>query len=322
MWDKEYGGFYDLVSRAGEPFVEGGEIIKRAYGNAFAIYGLAAFYKASGNNEALKLAQETFMWMEKNSYDPEYAGYFQFIKREGKPFREGYKGTPPKDHNSSIHILEAFTELYSVWPDSLLKERLASILQIIRDTITTEKGYMELFFSRDWTQAGKGEYEYDHISYGHDVETAYLMLEASEILGLKNDSVTLKTAKKMVDHALNNGWDEMRGGLFDGGYYYEDKKKEEIIKDTKEWWAQAEAMNSFLLFSGLFHEDKLNYYEKFCMQWEYIKTYLLDTEHGGWFWGGLDKEQHHKFTPKSTIWKCNYHTSRSLINIIKNLKKN
>jgi mannobiose 2-epimerase len=319
MWDREFGGFYDLVSREGKPFEESGGIIKRAYGNSFAIYGLAAYYKASGNAGALELAEQAFKWMDKNSYDPEYGGYFQFMSRDGKPFKEGFMVTPPKDQNSSIHILEAFTELYSVWPDPLLKERLNSILNIIRDTIAAKKGYLVLFFNRDWTTAGKGEYEFDHISFGHDVETAYLMLEAYEGLGIKNDSIILKKAKTMVDHALHNGWDEEKGGIYDGGYYYEDKTKAEIIKDTKEWWSQAEAMNSFLLMSQLFPGDKSEYYRKFCIQWNYIKTYLLDREHGGWYWGGLDKEEKNKYGPKATIWKCNYHTSRTLMNCIKRL---
>ncbi|MGE5812557.1 MAG: AGE family epimerase/isomerase, partial [Ignavibacteria bacterium] len=168
---------------------------------------------------------------------------------------------------------------------------------------------------------GKGEYEFDHVSFGHDVETAYLMLEASEALGIKNDSATLRIAKTMVDHALNNGWDSENGGLFDGGYYYENKNKAEIIRDTKEWWSQAEALNSFLLMSQLFPHDKLMYYEKFCIQWNYIKTFLLDHNYGGWYWGGLDKQENHKYGPKSTIWKCNYHTSRSLVNCITKLSQ-
>jgi mannobiose 2-epimerase len=132
MWDKEFGGFYDLVTRQGEPIKEDGSIIKRAYGNAFAIYGLAAYYRASGDTAALKLAQETFWWLEKHSYDPQYGGYFQFMTREGIPFpdgfrylppkddigfQDGYRIVPPKDQNSSIHLLECFTELYKVWPD-------------------------------------------------------------------------------------------------------------------------------------------------------------------------------------------------------------
>jgi mannobiose 2-epimerase len=319
MWDQKFGGFYDLVNRKGEPLNENGKIIKRAYGNAFAIYGLAAYYKASGDTGALKLARETFNWLEKNSYDSLFGGYFQFLSRDGKPFREGFENVPPKDQNSSIHLLEAFTELYSVWPDKKLKERLTSLQQIIRDTITTDKGYMNLFFKRDWTPVLNGEYEIDHVSFGHDVETAYLLLEASDVLGIENDTNTLEAAKRMVDHALQNGWDEEYGGLYNGGYYYDIKQKQaSIINNEKEWWSQAEALNSFLMMSELFPNDK-KYYEKFLFLWDYTKKYLIDNENGGWFWGGIDKAPNHKFTPKVTIWKCNYHTSRSLINCIKRL---
>jgi mannobiose 2-epimerase len=329
MWDTESGGFYDLVNREGKPIKENGEIIKRAYGNSFAIYGLAAYHKASGNTDALKLAQETFYWLEKNSYDPEYGGYFQFMSRDGTPFKEGYLNNPPKDQNSSIHLLECFTELYSVWKDETLKKRLTSLLHIIRDTITTEKGYMVLFFNRNWNpvsfrnsskEVRTKNYEFDHVSFGHDIETAYLLLEASETLGL-DDEETLIKAKKMVDHTLKYGWDKEYGGIFDGGYYFNEKEEPVIIRNTKEWWCQSEALNSLLMMSEFFPENDLNYYEKFITQWDYIKKYLIDEEHGGWFWGGIDKAPGNKFSHKGTIWKVNYHTSRSLINCIEMLGK-
>jgi mannobiose 2-epimerase len=329
MWDKEYGGFYDLVTRQGEPIKEDGSIIKRAYGNAFAIYGLAAYYQASGDTAALKLAQETFWWLDKHSYDPHHGGYFQFMSQNGIPFIEGYKASPPKDQNSSIHILECFTELYKVWPDSTLKERLFSMLRLVRDTIITDKGYMVLFFQSDWTPISfrdsdsvvqEKNYEFDHISFGHDVEIAYLMLEASEALGMKNDSVTLKVAKKMVDHTLRNGWDKERGGIYDGGYYFQREEDATIVRNTKEWWSQVEALNSFLMMSDLFPKDEQQYYEKFCIQWKYCKKYLIDQEHGGWYWGGVDIVPNMKYSPKSSIWKCNYHTSRALINCINRIK--
>jgi cellobiose epimerase len=329
MWDKEFGGFFNLVSREGEPLKEVGEIIKTAYGNAFAIYGLAAYYRASGDTAALKLAQETFWWLEKHSYDPYNGGYFQFMSPNGIPFTEGYKASPPKDQNSSIHILECFTELYKVWPDSTLKERLFLMLRLVRDIITTDKGYMVLFFQGDWTPisyrdsnaaAREKNYEFDHVSFGHDVETAYLMLEASEALGMKNDSVTLEVAKKMVDHTLRNGWDKERRGIYDGGYYFQGEEKTTIVRNTKEWWSQVEALNSFLMMSDLFPNDEQQYYEKFCIQWNYCKKYLIDKEHGGWYWSGVDIVPNMKYSPKSSIWKCNYHTSRALINCINRIK--
>ncbi len=329
MWDKKYGGFYNLVDRKGNVIKEGGEIIKNAYGNAFAIYGLAAYFKVSGDTTALKLAEETFNWLDKHSYDPQYGGYFQFLSRDGIPFKTGFRNIPPKDQNSSIHILECFTELYNVWPDNKLKERLTSLLHIIRDKFVTGKGYLNLFFKRDLTPVTfnyskpdelKNSYELDHVSFGHDIETGYLMLEASEALGLKNDTTTLRIAKKMVDHTLNNGWDKKVGGIFDGGYYFKGKSKISIVRKTKEWWSQIEALNSCLLMSELFPNDKINYYKKFCEQWEYIKKYLIDNTYGGFYWGGIDEVPNIKFTPKGTIWKGNYHTSRGLINCIRRLK--
>ena len=336
MWDKKYAGFYDLVERDGKVLNQSGfglpgekQIIKNAYGNAFAIYGLAAYYKVSKDTAALELAKETFNWLEKHSYDSEYGGYFQYLSRNGTPFKEGYHGVPPKDQNSSIHILEAFTELYTVWPKKILKERLTSLLHVIRDKFVTNKGYLNLFFKHDLSPMSyrdssseeiKKHYELDHVSFGHDIETGYLMLEASKALGIKDDTATLRIAKKMVDHTIKNGWDNKIGGIFDGGYYFKGDKKISMVKKTKEWWSQIEALNSCLMMSQIFPNDKMNYYMKFCEQWNYIKNYLIDKKYGGFYWGGIDEVPGNKTYPKGTIWKADYHTTRGLINCIGRLK--
>jgi mannobiose 2-epimerase len=328
MWDKEYSGFYDLVDREGNIIKSNGQIIKKAYGNTFALYGLAAYYRASGDTSALNLALQTFKWFEQNSYDAEYGGYFQFITREGKPFVDGFQGTPPKDQNSMIHILEAFTELYKVWPNELLKERLSALLQLIRDVVTTEAGYMNLFFDREmrhvsFRDLGKDikphQFELDHVSFGHDVEIAYLMLETSHLLGIENDTTTMRVAINLVDHSIKFGFDKINGGLFDRGFYFLNEDKPEIIKKSKEWWAQYEALNSFLLMSQLQPSKNEYYYDLFVKQWHYIKNYIIDSEQGGSFWGGIDIEYENNHGPKGTIWKINYHSSRALINCIRQL---
>lgn len=330
MWDPEFGGFYDLVDREGKPIEENGEIVKLAYGNAFAIYGLSAYCRASGDTAALALAKTAFLWLDKHSYDPQYGGYFQFMSRDGSPMRDGYRGVAPKDQNSMIHLLEAFTELYKVWPDSLVGARLYSLLRIVRDTITTDRGHLTLFLKRDWTpvtfrqsksSVNQQAFELDHVSWGHDVETAYLMREASEALGIKNDTVTLKVGKRMVDYALMDGWDNDHGGIYDGGYYFDGESRATVVRKTKEWWVQVEALNSFLLMSDLFPDDTIHYYDKFCKQWDFCKNYVIDYEHGGWYWGGTDIVPNNKFSPKGSIWKCNYHTSRGLINCINRLEE-
>lgn len=330
MWDKEFGGFHNLVSREGKVLSED----KTAYGNAFAIYGLSAYYKISKDTSALILAKKTFHWLEKNSYDPGYKGYFQILDRDGRNFAKNQKSKDKtrsyKDQNSSIHLLEAFTELYEVWPDDLLRKRLEEMLVLIRDTITTEEGYLALYLQRDWTpvsyrDSARDVHEHninlDHVSFGHDVETAYLLLEASHVLGLKNDSITEKRAKIMVDHALKNGWDEETGGFYDEGYYFTENGEISILKETKNWWAQAEGFNTLLMMSQKYPDDEQAYYEKFTKLWNYTKNNIIDPVHGGWYMGGIDVQPKLKTAPKASIWKAGYHDARSMMNCIKKLKK-
>ncbi len=332
MWDKTYGGFYQLVDQQGNVKNDSS---KTAYGNAFAIFALAAYVESSKDTSALNLAKEAFHWLERNSHDPAAKGYFQHLKRNGTPIKRNLD-TPStsdvgyKDQNSSIHLLEAFSELYQVWPDELVRERLFEMLVLIRDSITTPKGYLVLFLQPDWTPVSFVDsakevilkhHQLDHVSFGHDVETAYLMLEASHVLQLENDTVTLRVAKKMVDHALLNGWDEELGGFFDEGYYFKDKSGIVITQNTKNWWAQVEGLNSLLLMADLFPTDKMGYFNKFEKLWSYCDQYLIDHQYGDFYAGGLDKQPEMKNALKGHIWKACYHQYRSLSNCIHRLKE-
>ncbi|MXV52109.1 N-acylglucosamine 2-epimerase [Pedobacter sp. HMF7647] len=330
MWDKTYGGFYTLTDREGNVKNTDSFAAKEAYGNSFGLYALAAYYESSGDTAALNMAKQVFMWLEKHSHDPVKKGYFQHMMRDGTPVKRNasYPSTSDrgyKDQNTSIHLLEAFTELYTVWSDSLVRERLKELLFLVRDKITTPKGYLTLFFQPDWTpvsfrdssEASILKHHYlDHVSFGHDVETAYLMLEASHALGFENDTLTMRIAKKMVDHALDNGWDNKVGGFYDEGYYFKDKIGMTIIRDSKNWWAQAEGLNSLLLMSDYYPNDKQQYYSKFLKLWSYVQTYLIDHENGDWYQGGLDKEPQYKLALKGQIWKGTYHNFRALMNCV------
>jgi cellobiose epimerase len=334
MWDRQYGGFHTLVARDGT--VKGdNEAAKTAYGNSFAIYALASYYAASRDTAALNLAKKTFLWLEKHSHDKKNKGYFQHLTRSGDVISrtadmKSTAETGYKDQNSSIHLLEAFTELYQVWPDELLRERLREMLVIIRDRIVQPQGYMSLFFHPDWTPVTYRDsseavimkhHGLDHVSFGHDVEIAFLMLEASHVLGI-NDAATSTTAKRLVDHALANGWDREKGGFYDGGYYFKNRSEIAITMHSKNWWTQAEGLNSLLLMAELYPNDENNYLLHFKQLWDYTDTYLIDHTYGEWYQGGLDKEPHQKTALKAHIWKASYHQFRALSNCVSRLKNN
>jgi cellobiose epimerase len=330
MWDPHNGGFFTLVAREGTVI----DSLKTAYGNSFGIFAMAAYFEASRDTAALTLAKKAFHWLEKHSHDPVHKGYFQHMKPNGDRIirdasTDSWAETGYKDQNSSIHLLEAFTALYQVWPDPLVRERLNEMLYLIRDTITSTKGSLVLFFTPDWKAVTfrdstrdviEKHRGLDHVSFGHDVETAYLMIEASHVLGLENDTTTLQVAKRMVDHSLSTGWDDTVGGFYDGGYYFRDSVGMTIIMDGKNWWAQAEGLNALLLMSEKFPDDPMDYYGKFEMLWRYIDRNLIDHEHGDWYAGGLDKEPFQKTALKSHIWKAGYHQFRALSNCVAMLR--
>ncbi|MBI1933112.1 MAG: AGE family epimerase/isomerase [Ignavibacteriales bacterium] len=334
MWDKLNGGFYQIRNREGKyTETEGWKNEKRIYGNAYGLFALASLYKISKNQKVLDFAKQIFYWIDTFAHDEKNGGYFQFLTEDCKIFDKesdyvtnandkmevGYK-----DQNSSIHLLEAFTEFYGVYESNLLKERLTEMLLLIRDVITTDKGYLQLFFDQKWNpilfkdqseEMLKQNYKLDHVSFGHDYETAFLMLEASFKLGIENDLKTLRIAKKMVDHALENGWDYEKSGFFDGGYYFNDNEKCKIIMNTKTWWAQAEALNIYLIMAQIFPNEN-KYIETFINEWNYIKEFIIDNEYGDWYWGGIDIEPYQKTKPKGRIWKGTYHNGRALMNCI------
>lgn len=125
---------------------------------------------------------------------------------------------------------------------------------VVRDTFTTDKGYMNLYFQPDWTPivfedssraVQEQHLEIDHVTFGHDIETAFLLLEAAHALGFSEDLV-LTDAKKMVDHTIANAWDDEHGGFYDRGYYFQGNEQLTVTDSSKVWWAQAEALHSLL----------------------------------------------------------------------------
>lgn len=321
MWDKRDGGFFWGLDEQGAvtpTFTDG----KHLYGISFCLYGAAAVYEATHDPQALELAQRAFRWVDDHAHDPQGGGYFEWLTRAGRPvapaapaqgtvqampvsgFPVGYKSM-----NTHIHLLESFTELYRVWQDGRLRQRLLELLTIVRDRISVEPGAMNLYFTNDW-RAIPG-----HDSYGHDVETAYLMLEAAEILGRKKDAATERMARLLVDHALAYGWDETYGGFFREG-----TAAGEAEDTKKEWWAQVEGLNALLLMHEKYGRETELYFRAFQRQWEFIRDRQIDREFRG-LYDTTERDGKPTATPKARMWKAAYHDGRALLNVTERLRR-
>ena len=320
LWDKQYGGFFWGVDDSGHisPFYTDN---KEMYGESFGLYGASAAYLATHDPKALALAQKEFRWMEQHAHDARNGGYFEVVTRAGKPILADANGMPPADlshggflagyksMNTHIHLLEAMTQLYQAWPDPQVRLRVEELLAIVRDKICVDPGVMNLYFTNDWRPIP------DHDSYGHDVETAYLMLEAEDVLGVAHDPKTVRMAKLLVDHALAFGWDNKLGGFFGEGATFGSPE----IR-SKEWWVEMEGLNSLLLMHQQYGRSTDIYFKAFQKQLSFIENYQRDPEFHG-FYQLVAEDGKPISTNKGQIWKAGYHDGRALLNVSDRLKK-
>ena len=318
MWDKQSGGFFwglDDNGRVTPEFTDRKEL----YGIGFCIYGAAAAYQATGEPKALELAKKGYLWIDEHGHDPVNGGYFEILTREGKPVipsvPDGQIAPGPvgpinyKSMNTHIHLLEAFTELYRVWPDPALRARLEEMLAIVLNKICVEPGVMNLYFTNEWKAIP------DHDSYGHDVETAYLMLETDELLHKQAGEKTERMAKMLVDHALAYGWDQTNGGFFREGTTF--GKPEDTVK---EWWIECEGLNALLLMHDRYGKHNPLYFQRFLEQWAFIRDHTIDSQYHGLY--NLTKADGTPISEdKGVIWKAAYHDIRAFWNVSARLRK-
>ena len=211
-----------------------------------------------------------------------------------------------KTMNSHIHMLEALTELSRVDSLPIVKLRLREVFLLVRDWIAVEPGALNLYLTRDWRAIPA------HDSFGHDIETAYLLVEAADALGMADDVPTWTVARRLVDHALDWGWDDEHGGFYDKG----DSFAGAAFDTTKVWWTQAEGLNALLVMDRKYGGKTDKYARAFHKQWGFIREHMIDRVHGGWFQETFRDGTLHGDGAKASPWKANYHTSRAMMNVV------
>jgi len=316
MWDRERGGFFWAVDDSGNPAGAAGAE-KVGYGNAFGIFAAATNYRVTHDRAALDLAKKAFRWYDQHGHDEKNGGYLEMAP-DGLMPAVGLiaPGMNPvgvradeKSMNTSIHMLEALTALYEVWPDPTVKTRLNEMFQIVRDRIYAEPGYLIQFFSANWQPRQSND------SYGHDVETAYLLTDAAAALGIPQDAETWTKARRLVDHAMKYGVNYEHGGLYDaGGIAGGDYAAQ------REWWIQAEWLNALLLMHERYGHETPQYWDAFLRQWNWINQFEIDKIHGGWYPRLYNDNRPVPF-PKSDAWTDCYHQARAMLNVSARLRK-
>ena len=305
FFDKEFGGIFWSVNADGKPKDTKNQI----YAIAFVIYGLSEFYKIFKNEDALELAQSLFYKIELYSKDYKNKGYLEAFTRDWQEIEDlrlsEKDANEKKTMNTHLHIVEAYANLYLIWPNPKLKDSIKEILEVIAlYFINKYTWHLKLFFDENWKE------KEDVISYGHDIEAAWLLQWCAEAI---EDEVLIKNYQKYAvafADATKEGLDA------DGGLWYEYEPKEQKLIAEKHWWPQAE------LWIGMINAWQLTQNEEFLeiteKNFEFVEKYIIDHKNGEWIWG-VYADYSPILKDKAGFWKCPYHNSRACIELIKRL---
>lgn len=301
--DRENGGVYWMVNADGTV----NDSMKHTYCQAFFIYGMASYYAASNDKEALELALKVFDVIETKCVDE--VAYLEAQSKEFELMENDALSEnglmADKTMNTVLHLIEAYTELYRASKNEKVLDRLKFQLELTYEKIYDKDGSKLLvFFDKNMDVIG------DIHSYGHDIEATWLLDRACDTVG---DSELTKKISSMNKKIVAN----IASIAFENGALNNERDKTEINKN-RIWWVQAESVVGFL--NGYQRYGNQNYLEISKTVWDYIKNNVSDKRQGGEWYGTLDENGTPDLSQaEAGPWKCPYHNGRMCLEVLKRI---
>lgn len=319
--DKVYGGYFMELSADNKVVND----IKHTYAQAFVVYALCKYYELHRQDKVMQKIQDLFSLLETKARDTEHLGYLESFSRDWQVIQENRMAdnNEPKTMNTHLHVLEAWTELFKIWKDKLVENRLSEMINLFIDNIIRKNGHLGIFFDKDFNEAESSK---GICSFGHEIEGSWLLWEASETINnkeIKNKMFPLVI--KMVDNIERVAVDK------DGGLFLESTRFGSHVKTNKHWWQQAETLVGFMNAFQLTGDTK--YWDTVKLSWNFINTYLIDHEKGEWFTKlnrlGVpfkieppdDPSPYYRNDWKIDPWKCPYHNGRAMMEMMRRIEK-
>ncbi len=308
--DTLYGGFYWELDCRGN--IKNSR--KSTYGQAFAVYALSEYGKVFRVENALSLAMKTFNYIEYYARDMNENGYIETFSREWKTMEDirlsSCDMNAAKSNNTHLHIMEAYTNLYSAVKDEFVRDALKNSIEIMINKIWNfETKNFRLFFDEKWNSKS------DKISCGHEIEAAWLITRAMNVL---SDREFYKKNIHVVEEISAHCANYLEHNLPFTAMNNEIDVNGEIDRD-KIWWVQAEACIGFFNYYQITLDE--NYLTAVSEIWSFIETHIVDEKNGEWYWYAKDLSTKKEHPNKIDNWKSCYHNIRVCVEMIERIDK-
>ena len=295
---------------------------KILYGHSFAIYALSEYTLATGDPRGRQAAEAVFDLIQKHAADTFHGGYFEMFDRRWRLAGPGSRGGDRKTLDAHMHLMEAFTTLYECTRSELHRRKLLEIIQTVTQRLLHPRyGTGIPQFTADWHPVPQIKFDIvwgwdrfspeglkpnpeDNTSYGHNVELAWLLMHALDVLEVPVDRFREKILK-MIDHAVANGIDYEYGGV-----YVEGPHAGGVHDPQKEFWQQCELMIGMLDVYLRFNDPK--YLKAYAAVHRFMFSKGINLPVGE-LWPLLTREGEPVWTHMSHSWKINYHSVRAMI---------
>ncbi len=294
-WDKEYGGWFDLLTCEGKPKEMTKSIPLQLYTNV----GLTMYYFTAGNSSVLPYIFQSVNIQKKYGYDNSFDGYYQALERDLSVKDSG--------KNKHAHYGYVGSLLLNLWlatrePGILEWECRLTDLTLER-MVDTENGWINGYMNELDRQWRFKPYISDGIEYIHIGAQLTAALSFLRLYHQTGNTTYLEQGKALGDRINRYGWDSGHGGWFDmveKEYPYRPAPFYKVFN-----WIQNYGCFMQLQLYRLTNENE--YLERYIKSETFWYKHLRDIKYGGVFTAVSPDGNPEGDGSKAAPWRTSYH---------------
>ncbi|WP_299906582.1 AGE family epimerase/isomerase [uncultured Paracoccus sp.] len=265
--DSQHGGYVWSVDSEG---VADG--VKLAYGHVFVLLA-ASTAKLAGHPDADRLLADASEVLDRHYWDDQMGLFRDEFTRDWQAFST-YRGM-----NANMHGVEALLAAHEATGEALYLDRARRIFDFFLGRIAPENGWrIPEHYTEDWQidrdYEGNPMFRPAGSTPGHSFEMGRLQLQLWDLSGRPDDGAPAR-ARKLVQQALDDAWDELRGG-----FVYTLAPDGTVARWARYWWPVTEAIGVLAAFQKLDPQPGDEDWYRRC--WTFADRHLIDHARGGW----------------------------------------